>query len=336
MYKKTTTLPNIYSFVLNANKIYTYRMTTDTLQELSLEGDVQWNSKETNIWDYNVYKNYIIFNRENGNKIANDTYIYNRITKENWFHQKIILSNISDNNYYQGNILYSFEDNKVTLFNLATGKIDVEMFYDSKGVPSLITNSFLIEKKNAYIYIYSSLDFSFIGEVNIESLYSHQQKIKISQIKEYQNSLIVITSAGVLRLSTKDGSVIWKTFRYANTIEIVGNIGYICSGLALYKVNLDTGEESGYGWEYERLPDFIYNEKIFWPMGHRVIYHEGLLWYSVYSSGHSFLLTINPDNGNYEWIHHVDTYEKTEAPQFYEDKMFLWDTGNTLHIYEKE
>lgn len=190
-------------------------------------------------------------------------------------------------------------------------------------------------KDELYIYKYDN-DLTFIWKCNISTFYPNQEEVKMYEVKEYQNSLIVLTSAGVLRLSAKEGSVIWKTFRYANTIEIVGNIGYICSGLALYKVNLDTGEESGYGWEYERLPDFIYNEKIFWPMGHRVIYHEGLLWYSVYSSGHSFLLAINPENGNYEWIHHVDTYEKTEAPQFYEDKMFLWDTGNTLHIYEKE
>lgn len=190
-------------------------------------------------------------------------------------------------------------------------------------------------KDELYIYKYDN-DLTFIWKCNISTFYPDQEEVKMYEVKEYQNSLIVLTSAGVLRISAKEGSVIWKTFRYANTIEIVGNIGYICSGLALYKVNLDTGEESGYGWEYERLPDFIYNEKIFWPMGHRVIYHEGLLWYSVYSSGHSFLLAINPDNGNYEWIHHVDTYEKTEAPQFYENKMFLWDTGNTLHIYEKE
>lgn len=190
-------------------------------------------------------------------------------------------------------------------------------------------------KDELYIYKYDN-DLTFIWKCNISTFYPDQEEVKMYEVKEYQNSLIVLTSAGVLRLSAKEGSVIWKTFRYANTIEIVGNIGYICSGLALYKVNLDTGEESGYGWEYERLPDFIYNEKIFWPMGHRVIYHEGLLWYSVYSSGHSFLLAINPENGNYEWIHHVDTYEKTEAPQFYEDKMFLWDTGNILHIYEKE
>lgn len=190
-------------------------------------------------------------------------------------------------------------------------------------------------KDELYIYKYDN-DLTFIWKCNISTFYPDQEEVKMYEVKEYQNSLIVLTSAGVLRLSAKEGSVIWKTFRYANTIEIVGNIGYICSGLALYKVNLDTGEESGYGWEYERLPDFIYNEKIFWPMGHRVIYHEGLLWYSVYSSGHSFLLAINPDNGNYEWIHHVDTNDQTDAPQFYKDRMFIRDTGNILHIYEKE
>lgn len=190
-------------------------------------------------------------------------------------------------------------------------------------------------KDELYIYKYDN-DLTFIWKCNISTFYPDQEEVKMYEVKEYQNSLIVLTSAGTLRLSTKDGSVIWKTSSYACTMEIVNNIGYVCTSGSLYKINLDTGEESGYGREYDKVPDFIYEGRTYWSDPYRVVYHNELLWCSVYSSGHSFLLAINPENGNYEWIHHVDTYEKTEAPQFYEDKMFLWDTGNTLHIYEKE
>lgn len=190
-------------------------------------------------------------------------------------------------------------------------------------------------KDELYIYKYDN-DLTFIWKCNISTFYPDQEEVKMYEVKEYQNSLIVLTSAGTLRLSTKNGSVIWKTSSYACTMEIVNNIGYVCTSGSLYKINLDTGEESGYGREYDKVPDFIYEGRTYWSDPDRVVYHDGLLWCSVYSSGHSFLLAINPENGNYEWIHHVDTYEKTEAPQFYEGKMFLWDTGNILHIYEKE
>ena len=301
-----------------------------------MQGEIIWHSKEIGIWDYNIYQNNIIFNLQNISGIANDTYIYNKITKQNWFHRKIILSNIPNRNYYRNNILYSFDNNKAVLFDLSNGSIYAEIPFESRGVPTLITSTSFIEKKKSYIYIYSVFDFSFIKEFNLNVLFPTQENVRISQIKEYQGSLIVVTSVATLRLSAEDGSVIWINEGYARTIEIVGNTGYVCTSICLLKINLDTGEESGYGWEKNRLPDFTYEGQEHWPVGHEVVYHDGLLWYSVYDSGESFLIAINPDNGNYEWIHRVDTYEKTDAPQFYEDKMFLWDTGNVLHIYEKE
>ena len=60
---------------------------------------------------------------------------------------------------------------------------------------------------------------------------------------------------------------------------------------------------------------------------------------------------INDSKGSYEnwkqvWIKWFkkayyrfifrDTYEKADKIQFYEDKMFVLDTGGYLHIYEKE
>lgn len=199
-------------------------------------------------------------------------------------------------------------------------------------------DNIVFRKKGGLLLLYKNHPdtIQLVWQLDVTSLFPDQEDVRINGIKEYQGSLIILTSVATLRLSAKDGSVIWINNGYARTLEIVGNIGYLCTGLCLLRLNLNNGEESGYGWERNRLPDFTYKNKLYWPAGHRVIYHEGLLWYSVYSSGHSFLLAINPNNGNYEWIHHVDTYEKTEVPQFYQDKMFLWDTGNTLHIYEKE
>lgn len=336
MYKESSKISKINGSVFNGNKIYTHGLVAGTLQEFSLQGEVLWESVEVGVWDYNVYEDNIIFNLQKKNGVANDTYIYNKVSKKNWFHEKIVLSNISDDNYYKNNILYSFENGRVFLLNLSNGEIDMEISFNSKGIPLLITKALLVEKKKTSVFIYSILDFSFMWELDIISLFPNQEEVKIREVKEYNGSIIVVTTAGVLRLSAEDGSVIWKADGYARTMEIVDNIGYVCTGLSLLRINLDTGEESGYGWENHRLPDFTYKGKNYWPIGHKVVFHDGLLWYSVYSSGDSFLIAINPQNGNYEWIHYVDTNEKTDAPQFYGDKMFLRDTGNVLHIYEKE
>lgn len=203
----------------------------------------------------------------------------------------------------------------------------------------LLDDMLIFTLRGYLLYVYKSeiKDITLSWQLDIRSLFPEQEDVEFRDIKEYQGSLIVATTAAVLRLSVEDGSIIWISEGYARTIEIVGNTGYVCTAGSLFKVNLDNGEESGFGWgEYHKLPNFTYNGKDYWATGHRVVYHDGLLWYSVYSSGDSFLIAINPENGNYEWIHYVDTIGKTDAPQFFGDYMFLYDTEHTLHIYQKD
>lgn len=224
----------------------------------------------------------------------------------------------------------------------------------------LETKTFIKENivsKNPLFFIYkdcfvcrnSDVEISIFNFKSIEQLWQQdlseylkrysdgkEKQGKINQVKLYKDSLIVVSDGGVLRLALETGEIIWKVKGYTRTMEIVENIGYCCSGLSLWKLNLETGEESGYGWEYHRLPDIKWNGRTYWPGGHEVIYHEGLLWYSVFASGHSFLVAINPHDGHYKWVHHVETNEKIDSPKFHNNKMFLLDTGGTLHIYEKE
>ncbi|MEB3005997.1 hypothetical protein VJJ03_11450, partial [Capnocytophaga sp. G2] len=151
-----------------------------------------------------------------------------------------------------------------------------------------------------------------------------------------KDTFIIIARVGIVCLSQKDGSLIWKCNYYARTMEIVGHYGYVCTSLSFYRVDLDTGESYDYDREYAALPDFKYNGKNYLPAGHRVVYHKGLLWYRVYSSGDSFIIAIDPETANYQWIHKVDTYEKVNDIKFHDDKMFVTDTGYNLFIYEEE
>ena len=204
------------------------------------------------------------------------------------------------------------------------------------GQIRFFTDSFLVTNSNIYIYVYKKNDFSLLWQQNIQDFFPGEEELSILEIYSYKDTFIIIARVGIVCLSQKDGSLIWKCDHYARTMEIVGNLGYVCTGLSLYWVNLDTGEKYGYGRKYDRLPDFEYNGETYWPAGYRVVYHKGLLWYEVFISGYAFILGIDPETGEYKWIHKVETYERVMDIKFYDDKMFLLDSGNTLFIYEED
>lgn len=211
----------------------------------------------------------------------------------------------------------------------------------------IISNYLIIRKPNATLQIYDYTQSSVVWEKEFSEIASYNDPLhdtpmrgEISRVYLYkENRIIVCTrykSTYCFELTT--GKQIWESKSYAKTIEIVGEMGYVCTGLCLYKLNLETGELSEiYPESKGRMPDIIRGEDdVLWPSGHKVVYHDGLLWYSMYSSGCSYLLAINPHDGHYEWIHEVKTHEKTDSPKFYKDKMYITDTGGTLHIYQKD
>ena len=205
-----------------------------------------------------------------------------------------------------------------------------------EGIIFIPINKFIVSRYSTSIYIYKNNDFSLLWQQNIQDFFPGEEELSILEIYSYKDTFIIIARVGIVCLSQKDGSLIWKCDHYARTMEIVGHYGYVCTSLSFYRVDLDTGEFYNYNRKYSRLPDFEYNGENHWPSGHRVVYHKGLLWYRVYSSGESFILAIDPETGEYKWIHKVETYEKVMDIKFYDDKMFVTDTGYNLFIYEEE
>ena len=204
------------------------------------------------------------------------------------------------------------------------------------GQIRFFTDSFLVTNSNIYIYVYKKNDFSLLWQQNIQDFFP-EEEIEIYSVHPYKNTFIVIAKMGIVCLSQKDGSLIWKCDHYARTMEIVGHYGYVCTSLSFYRVDLDTGEFYNYNRKYSRLPDFEYNGETYWPSGHKVVYHNGLLWYDVYTSKHPFIIAIDPETATYQWIYEIkDTYEDIEEIRFYDNKMFVTDTGNNLFIYEEK
>ena len=336
MYREIEKWENIFSYFYIDGKIYTKIEKNSILKELSLTGEVFWESEETEVRYYYVNNDVIIFNLESlEDKYTYDrTFIYDRRRKTLIFRGEIEL-NISYI-FFNKNILNSNTNENIIVFDILKGKILKKIDKPTIGVTLLMTEEYVVKKYDPYIYIYVKSDYSLLRQQDIQDFFPGKEELSILEICSYKDTFIIIARVGIVCLSQKDGSLIWKCNYYARTMEIVGHYGYVCTSLSFYRVDLDTGESYDYDREYAALPDFKYNEKNYLPAGHRVVYHKGLLWYSVYSSGDSFIIAIDPETANYQWIHKVETYEKVMDIKFYDDKMFVTDTGYNLFIYEEE
>ena len=334
MYKKISSLQKTNGLYLLDNKLYTFLNNKELLGEFSLQGEMLWSVESFPIYyRYHIDSNRIIFyeDREEENLV-----ILDRKTKEVIYKNKIKL-NITDDKCYIDNILYSFIDDRLIVYDLEKFSIIENREDTVEGIIFIPINKFIVSRYSTSIYIYIKNDLSLLWQQNIQDFFPGEEELSILEIYSYKDTFIIIARVGIVCLSQKDGSLIWKCNYYARTMEIVGHYGYVCTSLSFYRVDLDTGEKYGYGRKYDRLPDFEYNGENHWPSGHRVVYHKGLLWYDVHTSKHPFIIAIDPETGNYQWIHEITSSNRyIENIKFYDDKMFVTDTGYNLFIYEEE
>ena len=334
MYKKISSLQKTNGLYLLDNKLYTFLNNKELLGEFSLQGEMLWSVESFPIYyRYHIDSNRIIFyeDREEENLV-----ILDRKTKEVIYKNKIKL-NITDDKCYIDNILYSFIDDRLIVYDLEKFSIIENREDTVEGIIFIPINKFIVSRYSTSIYIYIKNDLSLLWQQNIQDFFPGEEELSILEIYSYKDTFIIIARVGIVCLSQKDGSLIWKCNYYARTMEIVGHYGYVCTSLSFYRVDLDNGEKYGYGRKYDRLPDFEYNGENHWPSGHRVVYHKGLLWYDVHTSKHPFIIAIDPETGNYQWIHEITSSNRyIENIKFYDDKMFVTDTDNNLFIYEEE
>ena len=338
MYKQVKRINDIGRYIYIDGLIYGIKEEEGKryFQELSLKGEVLWQSEESNVYSYHVNQEVIIFNLKTAEETAEDILIYDRKTKKLIAKTKIKLFLYIDE-CFEGNILYNIDDDNVIVFDILEGKVLLEKNTSIKGITAFLTDEYIVNYSNTYTYIYVKNDFSLLWQQDIQDFFPGEEELSILEIYSYKDTFIIIARVGIVCLSQKDGSLIWKCDHYARTMEIVGHYGYVCTSLSFYRVDLDNGEKYGYGRKYDRLPDFEYNGENHWPSGHRVVYHKGLLWYDVHTSKHPFIIAIDPETGNYQWIHEITSSNRyIENIKFYDNRMFVTDTDNNLFIYEEE
>lgn len=226
--------------------------------------------------------------------------------------------------------------NYFLLIDLATGKLLRNMPMElGFGIEEFLISSDKLISVNSNSLGLFTLDNQKIWEHNINDILISDKKGTIREMKIYNGNVIIVSELGYISIEIATGKINWATKGYADVIEIVENIGYVCTNHSLSKINLDNGIHSGYGWEYNGLPDFEFRGHHFKAVGYGVIYHDGLLYYAVYDSGESFVIGINPHDGYYEWILHIEKAHKIDKLKFHKNRMYVRDTENNLFVYEK-
>jgi len=226
MYKKVKKIEDLYDYFYIDGKIYAKMEENCRLKELSLTGEVLWEAEETEIRYNYVNNNVIIFNLESlEDKYTYDrTFIYDRRKKTLIFKGKIELILFSKK-CFDGNILYSNTNENIIIFDILKGEILKKIDKPTIGVTLLVTEKYVVKKYNPYIYIYVKNDYSLLRQQNIQDFFPKEEEIEIYSIHPYKNTFIVIAKMGIVCLSQKDGSLIWKCDHYARTMEIVGHYG---------------------------------------------------------------------------------------------------------------
>ena len=243
MYREIEKWENIFSYFYIDGKIYTKIEKNSILKELSLTGEVFWESEETEVRYYYVNNDVIIFNLESleDKYTYNRTFIYDRRKKTLIFKGKIELILFSKK-CFDGNILYSNTNENIIIFDILKGEILKKIDKPIIGVTLLVTEKYVIKGYDPYIYIYVKNDYSLLRQQNIQDFFPGKEELSILEIYSYKDTFIIIARVGIVCLSQKDGSLIWKCNYYARTMEIVGHYGYVCTSLSFYRVDLDTGE----------------------------------------------------------------------------------------------
>lgn len=164
--------------------------------------------------------------------------------------------------------------------------------------------------------------------------YDGYHRGEIDQVYVVNELVIVVAKVFILAYDFNSGDLLWKhEFDYRpNALAIHGTEGFILVGAQYAIIDLTSGKVI-----YElKLDDFEFRGHKLQFDGYGRLYHEGLIWCCIQTSGYHFVAALYPENGEVVWLENVNTPHSIKSPVFYEDRMYILDSGGTLHIYEKE
>ena len=243
--------------------------------------------------------------------------------------------NIYDNLYYN---LSEIDNN--CIYDLVIGKEVGKCKNEIKGFIKLNTEDYILTKKETFIYNYSKTDFSLLWQKDLSKLTQYtewdgtEEEGKIREVYEYQDSVIVLTQMFILRIDLQTGDIIYSLQLPAGLMElsIVGDKAYGCYGYHYMEVDIEKGRLL----KFIRIENAVYQGKEYNAIMDSPKFHEGYVFHGVRLEGGYYAISaLDAQTGKRMWIDLLSTY-MVEKIEFYENKMFVSDSGGSLYIYEKE
>ena len=254
----------------------------------------------------------------------------------------VLLSDItSDTPNIYNNLYYNLSEiDNNCIYDLVIGKEVGKCKNEIKGFIKLNTEDYILTKKETFIYNYSKTDFTLLWQKDLseQTQYTEwdgtEEKGKIREVYEYQDSVIVLTQMFILRIDLQTGDIIYSLQLPAGLMElsIVGDKAYGCYGYHYMEVDIEKGKLL----KFIRIENAVYQGKEYNAIMDSPKFHEGYVFHGVRLEGGYYAISaLDAQTGKRMWIDLLGTY-MVEKIEFYENKMFVSDSGGSLYIYEKE
>lgn len=241
------------------------------------------------------------------------------------------------------------EEQEIVLYHIFDLK--QKQFYmkniEAKYPEMFIKDDFFICTDKGEISLYNYNTQNKVWQQDLSEITSYkdwwgEHKGEVKRVYSYKDKIIVSAGKSVLALELETGTILWQIkFEYSRPIElyIVGNTAYLGSGVYYSGIDLDMGIEL---FEMEVQRPFDINPK--YPnsnlaviAGSEMTYREGYFYFTDKTEKYYYLAKMKPETGIIEDYQILDGITSNLAPpKFHDNKMFLLDSRNTLHIYEKE
>jgi hypothetical protein len=160
------------------------------------------------------------------------------------------------------------------------------------------------------------------SKVGIDSVYINDKK----------DQIYVLFGSRVICLKFS-GEIFWTVdleFR-PTRMHINGDIGYIITSGKMVKIDLLTGQVI-FSRKMEDI-EWAGQKLVF--QGSQLEFFKNLLWCPVQTSGHNFICAVDPESGETKWIHNINAPHFINLPKFYNDKMYVLDTGGNLYFFSQ-
>ncbi|MCX2682005.1 hypothetical protein OOZ15_18785 [Galbibacter sp. EGI 63066] len=184
-------------------------------------------------------------------------------------------------------------------------------------------------KKNKQLW---RQDFSKIAEY--QEIDGENILGEIREVYGYKDSIIVLTQLFIFRIDIQTGKILCQQKLPAGFIvlSIHKNKAYSCYGYHFIEIDLETLEVLN----FHRIEYEDYDGKQHFTIMNHPIFDAGLIYHAFRLEGGLHCIgAIRPETGKRIWMHPVGGYDINNIA-FYDNKMFVLDSGGTLHIYEKE